>query len=206
MNIPKWKISLGGQYTYDFGDYGSFTGRLDWIYQSRVFYDVYDTAAFAQNGYGVANAHVTWTSPDSVWQSVLEVSNLTGQVYYLNKGGVYTGGDWNGQPAKPREFLFTVRRTFGAGPPPAPDVPAVAPVPAAVAPAPVAAVPEPQRQFQVFFDFDKSDITDAAAKVIQSAADAVKAGNVVQITVTAIPIRSVRPSTTRRSASGVPLR
>ncbi|HLY58425.1 MAG TPA: OmpA family protein, partial [Stellaceae bacterium] len=33
-------------------------------------------------------------------------------------------------------------------------------------------------------DFDKSNITQAAAHVIQEAADAVKAGHVVQITVT----------------------
>ncbi len=45
-------------------------------------------------------------------------------------------------------------------------------------------VPEPQRSFQVFFDFDKSTITDAAANVIQAVADAVKAGNVVHLTVT----------------------
>jgi outer membrane protein OmpA-like peptidoglycan-associated protein len=57
-------------------------------------------------------------------------------------------------------------------PPPAPTVPP---------PAPVA---EAKRSFQVFFDFDKSTITEAAAKVIHAAADAVKAGNVVQIAVT----------------------
>jgi outer membrane protein OmpA-like peptidoglycan-associated protein len=36
----------------------------------------------------------------------------------------------------------------------------------------------------VFFDFDKSDITAAAAKVIQAASDAVHAGNIVHLTVT----------------------
>ncbi len=60
--------------------------------------------------------------------------------------------------------------------------------------------------FQVFFDFDKSDITDAAAKVIQAAADAVKAGNVVRLTVTVTRIRWDPPSTTRLSRSGAPPR
>jgi outer membrane protein OmpA-like peptidoglycan-associated protein len=44
--------------------------------------------------------------------------------------------------------------------------------------------PEVQRAFQVFFDFNKSDVTAAAAKVIQQAADSVKAGNLTRITVT----------------------
>ncbi len=57
-------------------------------------------------------------------------------------------------------------------------------MPAAPPPAPVAQAPEAQREFQVFFDFDKSDITDAAARVIQAAADVVKAGGIAHITVT----------------------
>ncbi len=59
---------------------------------------------------------------------------------------------------------------------PAPAPAAYVPPPPPPAPAPVAKVPEAQRSFQVFFDFDKSDITDAAARVIQSASDSVKQG------------------------------
>jgi outer membrane protein OmpA-like peptidoglycan-associated protein len=60
-------------------------------------------------------------------------------------------------------------------PPPPPETPA--------APAPVAG-PERQRSYQVFFDFNKSDITKAAAKVIKAAADSAKSGQVAKITVT----------------------
>jgi iron complex outermembrane receptor protein len=84
-----------------------------------------------------------------------------------------------------RTFYFTATYKFTV-----PDTPAVAapvavpmPTPAPAAPPP-APMTEAARSFQVFFDFDKSDITAAAAKVIQAAADAVKAGHVVQITVT----------------------
>ena len=77
-------------------------------------------------------------------------------------------------------ILLTVRVEFGA-PPAAP-----APLPAVVppAPAPAAKAPEVQRAFQVFFDFNKSDITAAAAKVIQQASDSVRAGHLTQINVT----------------------
>ena len=68
---------------------------------------------------------------------------------------------------------------------PAP-APQLAPPPPPVQPPapPPAPHVEAARSFQVFFDFDKSNITSAAAKVIQAASDAVKAGHVVQITVT----------------------
>jgi iron complex outermembrane receptor protein len=80
---------------------------------------------------------------------------------------------------------YYTRVTFNFGGP-APSAPEVAPPPPIPAPAPPPppAAPEPARSFQVFFDFDKSDITAAAAKVIQAASDAVKSGHVVQITVT----------------------
>jgi len=76
-------------------------------------------------------------------------------------------------------LLLTVRVEFGALPA------APAPLPAVVVPpAPPAKAPEVQRAFQVFFDFNKSDITAAAAKVIQQASDSVKAGHLTQINVT----------------------
>jgi outer membrane protein OmpA-like peptidoglycan-associated protein len=68
---------------------------------------------------------------------------------------------------------------------PVPPAPVVAPPPPPAPPAPPPApVVEQKRSFQVFFDFDKSNITAAAAKVIEAASDAIKAGHYVQITVT----------------------
>jgi len=69
-------------------------------------------------------------------------------------------------------------------PPAAVETPA-APPPAETPPAPPPApVPEAKRSFQVFFDFNKSDITAAAAKVIKAAADTAKSGQLVHIAVT----------------------
>ena len=77
-------------------------------------------------------------------------------------------------------ILVTLRVEFGALPAAPAALPAVVPPP----PAPPAKAPEVQRAFQVFFDFNKSDITAAAAKVIQQASDSVKAGHLTQINVT----------------------
>ena len=86
-------------------------------------------------------------------------------------------------PNQPRTYGVELTAQFSVPHAPAAAEPPPVPTPAPAAPASAPAV-EAKRSFQVFFDFDKSNITDAAAKVIQSAADAVKAGNVVQITVT----------------------
>ena len=76
--------------------------------------------------------------------------------------------------------LLTLRVNFMT--PEAAPLP-VAPPPPVPPPPPIQQM-ERQRSFQVFFDFNKSDITAAAAKVIAAAAANVKAGNVTQVVVT----------------------
>jgi len=67
--------------------------------------------------------------------------------------------------------------------PPPPPPPAVeAPVPAA-APAIAAPPPAPVRQFTVYFEFDKSDLTPEGGKVVQDAAASYKATGSAQIAV-----------------------
>jgi outer membrane protein OmpA-like peptidoglycan-associated protein len=45
-------------------------------------------------------------------------------------------------------------------------------------------VPEAQRAFQVFFDFNKSDLTGAARQVIKAAAQTAQSGHFVHLVVT----------------------
>lgn len=78
--------------------------------------------------------------------------------------------------------LLGVRYEFNAPPPPPPPPPAPAPMPTpAVAPAPA---PEPQRSFQVFFDFNKANVSDTAAQTVQQAADLARQGHPIAIKVT----------------------
>jgi outer membrane protein OmpA-like peptidoglycan-associated protein len=79
-----------------------------------------------------------------------------------------------------QEVTLGIRYEFWAPQVAQAPLPAVAPPP----PAPIAKAPEVQRAFQVFFDFNKADITAAAAHVIQQASDSVKAGHMTQINVT----------------------
>ena len=88
-------------------------------------------------------------------------------------------------------FLAGLKYQFGepvAQPAPAPapmPMPAPAPMVRAPAPAPVAAAPAPvvQQTYIVFFDFDKSDLTPEAHKVLERAAQDVRVGKGVKIQV-----------------------
>ncbi|MEA5501693.1 outer membrane beta-barrel protein [Halotia wernerae UHCC 0503] len=90
-------------------------------------------------------------------------------------------------------IMLGLRYEFGAPARPAP-APAPAPTPvAAPAPAPApasapAAAPAPapqiQRNFLVFFDFDRSNLTPEASRIIGQAATASRQGNVTRITAT----------------------
>jgi len=112
-DVPKFKINLGAQYTFGLDQLGTLTPRLDWTYQSKVYYDVQNTPAVSQAGYGVLNLHLTYGSPDGKWNASLEVENATDKQYYLTKFNLLAAyGTIYGQPAMPRTFFFSVKRTF----------------------------------------------------------------------------------------------
>jgi len=80
--------------------------------------------------------------------------------------------------------LASITYTFAPPPPPPPPVqPAAAPMPAPPPPPPAATVP-PGQFFIVFFDFDKSVITDAGRQVLDAAADAYMKNHPVRIELT----------------------
>lgn len=80
------------------------------------------------------------------------------------------------------EAGFGAKLNFGAAPPaPAPLQPSL---PLPLPPRPAVQAPEPQREFQVFFDFNKSDLTGAARQVIRAAAQTAKSGDAVHLVVT----------------------
>jgi len=84
------------------------------------------------------------------------------------------------------DHLFTVGFRYSFGTPPAAPMaaaPVAAPAPAP-APAPAVQAPALVRSFQVFFDFDKSDITADARRVIEQAAANTKQAGTTRVTLT----------------------
>ena len=111
---PKWKWSVGAQYAFDLGDKGSLTPRIDASYQSSEFANPINDPNYNQiAGYTVLNGRITYRAPVGGWSAWLEVTNLTNKLYYLTLFDLHgSAGYVNGQPAMPREWSFTIKKTF----------------------------------------------------------------------------------------------
>lgn len=114
QGVPENTASAGIQYEIEIGSAGSFTPRLDWSRQSRTYYDNPNTLLASQEGYSLFNARLTWKAPDNEWSVALGVTNLTDEAYYVNKFTLlpFGLGTLEGQPARPREWAVTIRRSF----------------------------------------------------------------------------------------------
>lgn len=112
--IPEKTASAGIQYQIDFDGSGSITPRLDWAWQSRTYYDNANTLLASQESYSLLNARLTWRTSNDDWSVAVGVTNLTDERYYVNKFSLlpFGLGTLEGQPARPREWAVTVRRSF----------------------------------------------------------------------------------------------
>ena len=111
---PKWKWSVGAQYAFDLGDHGTLTPRIDASYQSSEFTNPINDPAWNQiSGYTVLNARLTYRAATGGWSTWLAVTNLTDKLYYLTLFDLHSSAGYvNGQPAMPREWSVTVKKTF----------------------------------------------------------------------------------------------
>lgn len=111
---PEWNAAIGSQYTWTLGgNAGSLTLRGDMSYMSRIFFSPDDPVHGFQGGYSLLDARATWDSPDQAWSVVVYGTNLTDRGYFNGKLSlVGVLGREQGNPAAPREWGITVRRSF----------------------------------------------------------------------------------------------
>ena len=93
---------------------GQLTPRLDYTYRSTIYFRPAPTDPYStQRGYGLANARLTWTPPDSNWMVAAFVTNLTNKRYFTSKQDQLNQyGAATGSVAPPREWCVTGRRSF----------------------------------------------------------------------------------------------
>jgi iron complex outermembrane receptor protein len=107
---PKWNYGAGTEYTMALGDKGTLTPRVDWTYQSKIYFN--NSAGF-QDGYGLLSARLTWAAPDDKWSVALFGTNLTNKVYFDGKLALQAAlGRESGNVAAPREWGLSLRRNF----------------------------------------------------------------------------------------------
>ena len=111
---PKWKWSAGVQYAFDVGNRGSLTPRIDVAYQDSVYSNAVNGPLNQIPAYTTANARLTWRSATGGWEAAVEVTNLTNKLYYLTTFDLTGagGGSVAGQPAMPREWSFSLKKSF----------------------------------------------------------------------------------------------
>ncbi|MBI2236238.1 MAG: outer membrane beta-barrel protein [Magnetospirillum sp.] len=116
---------------------------------------------------------------------------LKGQYRYFATADADVG--YTNDTADYRNHALTIGFTYKFGAPAAAPAPAPAPAPAAAvapAPAPAPKASPVQKNFMVFFDFDKAEVSPEALKVIQQAAQAGKSGPAARIDLTGHADRS----------------
>ena len=109
--IPQWKWSAGIQHTLHVGNAGSITPRIDVNHEDARKPNV--TNLMAVPSFTIMNASLTWRAEDDGWEASVGVTNVFDKYYYNNIFDISSFGGWTaGQPAEPREWRFTVRRSF----------------------------------------------------------------------------------------------
>jgi len=117
---PKWKASMGVQYEIPLGKIGSLAPRVDASYQSAIYTDAVNKDPVGNypgnrlGGYTLANARLTYRTPDDLWEVSGEITNLFDKYYFLTAFDL-TGAGFGGvsaQPGRPREWVLTLKRSF----------------------------------------------------------------------------------------------
>lgn len=111
---PEWKASFGIQYAINLGqNVGSLVPRMDIDYEGSVYTNPTNAPTNRISPYLTANGRVTYRTPDDNWELALEVTNLTNKYYALTVDDSHTStGYISMAPARPREWLLSLRRNF----------------------------------------------------------------------------------------------
>jgi iron complex outermembrane receptor protein len=185
-NAPKVGVNLAATYTGELTSDIGWYGRGDYIYRGGQFTDLSNLNSIGASNrfnfragitYGtlLAEAFVLNAFNDKAYSSVNGTTDIDGQP---NAIGAYPSALVVGPPLL-RQFGVRVKYKFGE--------PDAAPAPtAAYVPPPVVA-PKPAataRSYQVFFDFNKSDLTPQAVTIVDTAAKNAGPAKVTEIEVT----------------------
>jgi iron complex outermembrane receptor protein len=111
---PENKFSVGAQYRFELSKgLGDLTPRIDYSWQDDTYTSALNTTGTFVPSYGIVNGRLTWRSEDLKWQAAIEVTNIADEYYYLTQYDLMTGAGYvNGQPGRPIEWAFTIKRSW----------------------------------------------------------------------------------------------
>jgi len=81
-SAPAWTYNLVARYYQELGDRGELTYQVDYAWQDDHFLQLSNDPYSFQEGYGLANAKLSWTSPGDKYTLSAFVNNLTDEQYF----------------------------------------------------------------------------------------------------------------------------
>lgn len=120
LGTSKWKGSVGAQYAVPVATDSTLTPRVDYSYQTKRFNNNWNTYAPAGGpvaftpAIGLLSARLTWENKQRAWSIAAFGTNLTNKYYYQSFLDLraFGEGQLSAQPAEPREWGVTFRKSF----------------------------------------------------------------------------------------------
>jgi iron complex outermembrane receptor protein len=106
-----WKWSTGIQYEYELPGGATVTPRFDLSFTGGFNTNAVTAGTNRVAGYHLANARITWRSPQDTWEAALVGANVFNEIYYISNFDLTaSSGAEYGLLAPPREFSIQVKR------------------------------------------------------------------------------------------------
>ncbi|MEP7244518.1 MAG: TonB-dependent receptor [Gammaproteobacteria bacterium] len=111
---PKFKMSVGAQYTHPFNDGSKLVLRGDYARQTRVYFSAFEIQELSQKGYGWLKARVNYVRPGGRWQFSAFIDNATNEEVISNATYIadIVDSTITGNMAPPRTYGAQVRYQF----------------------------------------------------------------------------------------------
>ncbi|MGB3469337.1 MAG: TonB-dependent receptor [Erythrobacter sp.] len=101
---PEWTVSAAVQYDIDIGN-STLTPRVDFRYQSDVFFTAFNLPFEEQDGYGLLNGRITWTDPsDQLTLSAFGLNLFDVEYFTFGQNALMSQGVAYNYLGRPREF------------------------------------------------------------------------------------------------------
>lgn len=113
--FPKSQFNIGAQYTFHLGEgAGDLTPRLDYNWQATTYEAGLGSKYLSVPAHGILDGRITWEAPTGGWQVSLAGTNLTDKRYFYDMFNLaaFGFGTVTGNPAPPREWSITLRKSF----------------------------------------------------------------------------------------------
>ncbi len=110
---PNWQYNASAQYSFPVSGSLNLTARVDYKWQSRTYFDIYNNRLNSQAAYGLLNGSLELASQDRAWALLAWVRNAADE-RYVSQGSAGSGANAavTGSLGLPRMYGVTLTHQF----------------------------------------------------------------------------------------------